>query len=75
MTPDKPASAAAGAAVSDPHPPPATDAGHAVYVYPSSGIAERKGKVPIWLWLVAISLAIWGIYYLIAYWNPAAPPT
>ena len=45
---------------------------HPVYVYGSSGISEREGHVPIWLWLVVVSLLIWGIYYLVAYWN--APP-
>jgi len=43
-----------------------------VYVYAVSGIAERKGRIPIWLWLTAVGLTIWGIYYLIVYWNP--PP-
>jgi hypothetical protein len=43
-----------------------------VYVYAVSGIAERKGRIPVWLWLVALGLTVWGIYYLIAYWNP--PP-
>jgi hypothetical protein len=41
-----------------------------VYLYSDSGIAERKGNVPLWLWLVAVGLSIWGIYYLLMYWNP-----
>ncbi|MGA2187909.1 MAG: hypothetical protein ABSH33_05230 [Steroidobacteraceae bacterium] len=45
-----------------------------VYTYATAGIGERKGHVPIWLWLVVISLTIWGIYYLYTYWNPPAPP-
>jgi hypothetical protein len=43
-----------------------------IYVYPTSGIAERSGAVPIWLWIVAASLSIWGLYYLVVYWNPSA---
>ncbi|HLP99118.1 MAG TPA: hypothetical protein VK149_11800 [Sideroxyarcus sp.] len=39
------------------------------YVYTSAGIAERQGNVPIWLWIVVISLLVWGIYYLIVYWD------
>lgn len=57
-------------------PQPASEHGpeHSVYTYESAGIAERKGNVPIWLWIVAVSLLIWGIYYLITYWNaPVAP--
>jgi hypothetical protein len=46
---------------------------HAVYIYESSGITEHKGNVPAWLWVVAVALAIWGIYYLVVYWN--APDT
>ena len=47
--------------------------GQAVYTYESAGISERKGNVPAWLWIVAVALVIWGIYYLVTYWN--APPT
>lgn len=43
-----------------------------VHVYPDSGIGERHGTVPWWLWAVVLALHVWGIYYLIAYWNP--PP-
>ena len=46
-----------------------------VYVYESAGVSERKGNVPIWLWLVVASLLIWGIYYLVAYWNAPITPT
>ena len=46
---------------------------HSVYFYESAGIAERDGHVPVWLWIVVVSLFIWGIYYLVTYWNaPAA---
>lgn len=46
---------------------PSTDP--SVYVYASAGIAERKGSVPLWLWSVVVSLLIWGVYYLVTYWN------
>jgi len=46
-----------------------------VFVYESAGISERKGNVPIWLWLVVASLLIWGVYYLVAYWNAPITPT
>jgi hypothetical protein len=39
------------------------------YLYGSSGIRERHGRVPIWLQLVVIGLIVWGIYYLIQFWN------
>jgi len=44
--------------------------GEPIYTYASAGIGERKGHVPIWLWIVVISLSIWGIYYVVTYWNP-----
>ncbi len=53
-------------------PRPSDVPGHSVYAYESAGITEREGHVPLWLWLVVVSLLIWGIYYLAAYWN--APP-
>lgn len=49
--------------------------GHSIYTYENAGIAERKGHVPIWLWIVAVSLLIWGIYYLVTYWNAPVAPT
>jgi hypothetical protein len=64
------------ASASEPAAPRVVDSASAphdeqrVYTYQSAGIAERTGKVPAWLWLVAVLLVIWGIYYLIAYWNP-----
>lgn len=48
---------------------PAPDPEHSVYLYESAGIRERQGKVPAWLWVVVVTLAIWGIYYLVTYWN------
>lgn len=47
---------------------------HALYTYESAGISERKGSIPVWLWIVVVSLLIWGGYYLAAYWNAPAPP-
>ncbi len=38
------------------------------YEYKDAGIKERHGKVPLWLWVVAAVLLIWGIYYTIKYW-------
>lgn len=49
-------------------------AGH-IYTYESAGIAERTGNVPVWLWAVVISLVIWGVYYLVTYWNTPLGPT
>lgn len=42
------------------------------YYYENSGIEERHGRVPLWLWAVAAGLLAWGIYYLAAYWSPPA---
>jgi hypothetical protein len=39
------------------------------YLYGASGIRERHGHVPWWLQLVVIGLTVWGIYYLIRFWN------
>jgi hypothetical protein len=58
------------AEVAGPKPVPENLPGESVYTYATAGIGERKGHVPIWLWMVVISLAIWGIYYLYTYWNP-----
>ncbi len=44
-------------------------AAHPVYIYHSAGIAEREGEVPLWLWVVVVSLLVWGLYYLVTYWN------
>lgn len=43
-----------------------------VYYYENSGIEERHGRVPPWLWVVAAALMLWGVYYLVAYWSPPA---
>lgn len=41
-----------------------------VYYYPDSGIQEQHGYVPVWLQVVAISLLVWGIYYMVENWSP-----
>jgi hypothetical protein len=46
------------------------DADDAPYCYQDSGIRERHGRVPLWLWAVVAGLTIWGVYYTIAYWSP-----
>jgi hypothetical protein len=43
-----------------------------LFYYKDSGIEERHGRVPPWLWAVAVALMVWGIYYLVAYWSPPA---
>lgn len=45
-----------------------------VYSYESAGITEREGSVPAWLWVVVVSLLVWGVYYLVAYWSVPAGP-
>ncbi|BBJ00603.1 hypothetical protein FGKAn22_22950 [Ferrigenium kumadai] len=48
------------------------DQQESVYSYGVSGIEERHGHVPLWLWGVAVVLVLWGVYYLIANWSPPA---
>ena len=43
-----------------------------VYYYKDSGIQEKHGDIPLWLYAVVVILSIWGLYYLIAFWS--APP-
>lgn len=50
-------------------PAPEPTSGHTDYTYQSAGITERQGSVPIWLWMVAVSLLVWGIYYLVTFWD------
>ncbi|MBI3582172.1 MAG: hypothetical protein HY098_08910 [Nitrospinae bacterium] len=40
--------------------------------YKDSGIREKHGYVPLWLWGVVIALVIWAVYYTVKYWSP--PP-
>jgi hypothetical protein len=42
-----------------------------VFYYKDAGIEENHGYVPRWLWVVVVVMAVWGIYYLYAYWSPA----
>jgi hypothetical protein len=53
--------------------PVAPDSPQSIYRYQAAGMAEHKGAVPWWLWIVAVLLAIWSVYYTIVYWNPPAP--
>ncbi len=46
-----------------------------VHVYEGAGIMEREGHVPLWLWIVVVVLLVWGVYYLVAYWNVPVAPT
>jgi hypothetical protein len=45
-----------------------------VYLYEAAGLRERHGYIPLWLWGVALALSIWGIYYLITYWQEPSVP-
>jgi hypothetical protein len=40
------------------------------YRYSDSGIQERHGHVPLWLWAVVVGLTVWAVYYTITYWSP-----
>ncbi len=40
-----------------------------LFEYQASGIKERKGKIPLWIWSVTLVLIVWGIYYLVTYWS------
>lgn len=51
--------------------PSAAGAAEDIHVYEYSGIEERHGTVPAWLWVVIVSLLIWMVYYLVRYWAPA----
>jgi len=44
-----------------------------VFIYKDSGIREKHGYVPVWLWAVVIALIAWGAYYTVKYWTP--PPS
>ena len=48
----------------------ADDGNEVPYRYSDSGIQERHGHVPLWLWAVVVGLTIWGVYYTISYWAP-----
>jgi hypothetical protein len=40
-----------------------------------SGIESFRGTIPLWLVIVYVCLTIWGIFYLLTYWNgPANGP-
>jgi len=44
---------------------------HDIHTYEYSGIQERVGKVNTWLIVVYAALLIWGVWYLITFWNHA----
>lgn len=46
---------------------------HEVYEYQDSKLREQHGIVPLWLWVVVLSLLVWGLYYLAAYWISPSP--
>ena len=69
-----PAHEAAKVTRTQPHPEQAPPT-HATYTYETAGITEREGHVPRWLWVVVVVLVIWGIYYLVAYWQAPAGTT
>lgn len=41
-----------------------------VYLYKDAELREQLGYIPFWLQLVAVSLLLWGLYYLVTYWTP-----
>jgi len=45
------------------------DKAHDIYTYEYSGIQERTGKVNGWLIVVYVALAVWGAWYLFAFWS------
>jgi len=63
---------AQSAAVTSRQPAPGNTPDNPAYSYESAGITERSGNVPAWLWIVAVSLLIWGVYYLVTNWNAPA---
>jgi hypothetical protein len=48
----------------------AQDSADVPYCYSDSGIQERHGHVPLWLWAVVVGLTVWAVYYTITYWSP-----
>ena len=55
-----------GSGGEDPQDPP--------YRYQDSGIQEKRGHVPLWLWAVVVVLVAWSVYYLSVYWSPPPAP-
>jgi hypothetical protein len=37
--------------------------------YEYSGIQERHGFIPKWLWAVYGAMGLWMVYYLVVYWT------
>ena len=40
--------------------------------YEPSGIEERHGKIPTWLWVVYAVLLVWMVWYAVVYWSDRA---
>jgi hypothetical protein len=43
------------------------------YEYRDSQLREHHGHVPSWLWIVTLGLIVWGVYYVVVYWNAPHP--
>lgn len=41
-----------------------------LFIYKDSGIQEKHGYVPAWLWVVAVVMVVWAVYYTMKYWVP-----
>lgn len=37
------------------------------------GIESYEGSIPAWLIALSACLVLWGVYYLMAYWNGPVP--
>jgi hypothetical protein len=41
--------------------------------YSGGYIQAHHGSIPLWLMVVYFGLAVWGLYYLYAYWGGLGP--
>jgi hypothetical protein len=46
---------------------------HEVHDYAGGEVSTRVGRVNRWLIVVYVILAVWGVYYLVAYWGGLGP--
>ncbi len=44
-----------------------------IHDYAGGEVSTRAGRVNRWLLIVYVVLAIWGVYYLVAYWGGLGP--
>ena len=44
-----------------------------VHDYAGGEVSTRRGRVNRWLLVVYVVLAVWGAYYLVAYWGGLGP--